>query len=70
MHFVEACIINNGMVYFGKSTDSVRKSVVLRFNNEKLDALESLKQELAGAPTPTQSGQQGEVVLPTPSASA
>ena len=51
------------MAHFGKSTNAVRKSVVKRFNNEKLDALSSLQQELAQGGTPTQSG-SGTTVLP------
>ena len=54
---------DNGMAHFGKSTNAVRKSVVKRFNNEKLDALSSLQQELAQGSTPTQSG-SGTTVLP------
>ncbi len=55
---------DNGSAYFGRSTVAVRKSVVQRFNNEKLDALKSLEQELKQAGTPTQGGDTGSVTLP------
>ena len=55
---------DNGSAYFGRSTVAVRKSVVQRFNNEKLDALKSLEQELKQAGTPTQGGDTGAVTLP------
>lgn len=44
---------DNGNRYFGRSTASVRQSVVNRFNNERSDALTSLEQELATASAPT-----------------
>ena len=52
------------MAYFGKSTNAVRKSVVNRFNNEKLDALKSLELELKEQQLQTQTGSAGEAVLP------
>ena len=55
---------DNGSAYFGRSTVAVRKSVVQRFNNEKLDALKSLEQELKQSGTPTQGGDTGAVTLP------
>tara|TARA_E500000331_G_scaffold355275_1_gene410352 strand:+ start:173 stop:2638 length:2466 start_codon:yes stop_codon:yes gene_type:complete len=55
---------DNGMAYFGKSTNAVRKSVVNRFNNEKLDALKSLELELKEQQLQTQTGSAGEAVLP------
>ena len=55
---------DNGNAYFGSSTKTVRKSVVMRFNNEKLDALKSLELEIKQQSLPTQSGTTGEVTLP------